>query len=54
MVFGAADCNAMWAARTGVRHLHHLVGAGAMVYMAVAMAASTGRGTGTAVRASPC
>ncbi|MFE4050525.1 DUF5134 domain-containing protein [Streptomyces sp. YIM B13518] len=46
VVFGAAGLHALWAARTGVRHLHHLVGAGAMVYMAVAMAASTGKGHG--------
>ncbi|CAL9618970.1 DUF5134 domain-containing protein [Streptomyces sp. enrichment culture] len=42
VVFGAAGLHALWAARGGARHLHHLVGAGAMVYMAVAMAASPG------------
>jgi hypothetical protein len=33
---------ALWSARTSPHHLHHLVGACAMVYMAVAMAASPG------------
>ncbi|WP_030953425.1 DUF5134 domain-containing protein [Streptomyces sp. NRRL S-481] len=37
-VFGAAALRALWAARSGAHHLHHLVGAGAMVYMSVAMA----------------
>lgn len=46
VVFGAAGLHALWAARTGACHLHHLVGAGAMAYMAVTMAASTGRGHG--------
>lgn len=41
-VFGAAALHALWSAREGVHHLHHLVGASAMVYMAVAMAASPG------------
>ncbi|MFC8347191.1 DUF5134 domain-containing protein [Streptomyces sp. NPDC057280] len=39
-VFGAAALRALWAARTSAHHLHHLVGASAMVYMAVVMAAS--------------
>ncbi|MFJ4622128.1 DUF5134 domain-containing protein [Streptomyces sp. NPDC088812] len=39
-VFGAAALHALWAARSGVHHLHHLVGASAMVYMAVVMAAA--------------
>ncbi|WP_020125908.1 DUF5134 domain-containing protein [Streptomyces sp. 303MFCol5.2] len=39
-VFGAAALRALWAARVGAHHLHHLVGAGAMVYMAAAMAAA--------------
>ncbi|MFD9390102.1 DUF5134 domain-containing protein [Streptomyces sp. NPDC060000] len=39
-VFGAAALRALWAARTSAHHLHHLVGAGAMVYMAAAMAAA--------------
>ncbi|CAM5612056.1 DUF5134 domain-containing protein [Streptomyces griseomycini] len=46
VVFGAAGLHALWTARAGARHLHHLVGAGAMVYMAVAMAASPGHGHG--------
>ncbi|WP_405631492.1 DUF5134 domain-containing protein [Streptomyces sp. NBC_00016] len=39
-VFGAAALRALWAARAGAHHLHHLVGAGAMVYMAAVMAAA--------------
>ncbi|MFG2503070.1 DUF5134 domain-containing protein [Streptomyces sp. NPDC048441] len=39
-VFGAAALRALWAARRDPHHLHHLVGACAMVYMAVAMAAT--------------
>ncbi|MFE2439537.1 DUF5134 domain-containing protein, partial [Streptomyces sp. NPDC059409] len=39
-VFGAAGLRALWAARSGRHHLHHLVGAAAMVYMAVVMAGS--------------
>ncbi|MET9254098.1 DUF5134 domain-containing protein [Streptomyces sp. NPDC003717] len=42
LVFGAAGLRALWAARWRRRHLHHLVGAAAMVYMAVAMAAAPG------------
>ncbi|MER7838660.1 DUF5134 domain-containing protein [Streptomyces sp. NPDC096040] len=41
-VFGAAALRALWSARAGMHHLHHLVGATAMVYMAVVMAASPG------------
>ncbi|AYN43980.1 DUF5134 domain-containing protein [Streptomyces dangxiongensis] len=37
-VFGAAALRALWTARGVPRHLHHLVGSAAMVYMAVAMA----------------
>ncbi|MFD9430947.1 DUF5134 domain-containing protein [Streptomyces sp. NPDC060002] len=39
-VFGAAALRALWAARAGAHHLHHLVGAAAMVYMAAVMAAA--------------
>ncbi|MFF1440174.1 DUF5134 domain-containing protein [Streptomyces sp. NPDC058295] len=39
-VFGAAALRALWAARVSAHHLHHLVGAGAMVYMAAVMAAA--------------
>ncbi|MFI6654629.1 DUF5134 domain-containing protein [Streptomyces sp. NPDC050523] len=39
-VFGAAALRALWSARSSPHHLHHLVGASAMVYMAVAMALS--------------
>jgi hypothetical protein len=39
-VFGAAAVRALWAARTNPHHLHHLMGAFAMVYMAAVMAAS--------------
>jgi hypothetical protein len=41
VVFGAAALRALWSARTGV---HHLVGALAMVYMAVVMVAAPGAG----------
>ncbi|WP_202918328.1 DUF5134 domain-containing protein [Streptomyces cavernae] len=40
VVFGGAGVRALWAARTGAHHLHHLIGALAMVYMAWAMAAA--------------
>ncbi|MEV6962552.1 DUF5134 domain-containing protein [Streptomyces sp. NPDC051207] len=43
VVFGAAGLHALWAARTDAHHLHHLVGATAMVYMAAVMADSAGR-----------
>ncbi|KUO19444.1 DUF5134 domain-containing protein [Streptomyces dysideae] len=46
VVFGAAALRALWAARSSAHHLHHLVGAVAMVYMAVAMAAAPGQGHG--------
>ncbi|MBR8640177.1 DUF5134 domain-containing protein [Streptomyces tuirus] len=39
-VFGTAAVRALWAARSGAHHLHHLVGAAAMVYMSVVMAGS--------------
>lgn len=45
-VFGAAALRALWAARASAHHLHHLVGAAAMVYMAVAMAVSPAHGHG--------
>lgn len=41
-VFGAAALRALWSVRSSPHHLHHLVGACAMVYMAAAMAASPG------------
>ncbi|MFJ9526913.1 DUF5134 domain-containing protein [Streptomyces cyaneofuscatus] len=37
-VFGAAALRALWSARRGAHHLHHLVGSLAMVYMAATMA----------------
>ncbi|MEU3760584.1 DUF5134 domain-containing protein [Streptomyces albogriseolus] len=40
VVFGVAGLHALWAARVSAGHLHHVVGAGAMVYMAVVMAAA--------------
>jgi hypothetical protein len=43
VVFGAAGLRALWAARTDAHHLHHLVGAAAMVYMAAVMADSPGQ-----------
>ncbi|MFB6788423.1 DUF5134 domain-containing protein [Streptomyces olivaceus] len=45
VVFGAAGLRGLWAARAGRRHLHHLVEAGAMVYMAAVMAASPAAGS---------
>ncbi|UUU20051.1 DUF5134 domain-containing protein [Streptomyces sp. DSM 40750] len=48
LVFGAAAVHALWSARTSPHHLHHLVGALAMVYMAAAMASSSGGGHGGA------
>ncbi|MER7923439.1 DUF5134 domain-containing protein [Streptomyces sp. NPDC096057] len=39
-VFGAAALRALWGARRTPHHLHHLLGTAAMVYMALAMAAS--------------
>ncbi|WP_328869478.1 DUF5134 domain-containing protein [Streptomyces sp. NBC_00287] len=44
VVFGVAALRALWAARASAHHLHHLVGASAMVYMAVTMSASPGHG----------
>ncbi|MFE2521335.1 DUF5134 domain-containing protein [Streptomyces mirabilis] len=41
-VFGAAALRTLWSVRSSPHHLHHLVGACAMVYMAAAMAASPG------------
>ncbi|WP_405578057.1 DUF5134 domain-containing protein [Streptomyces sp. NBC_01092] len=41
-VFGTAALHALWSARAGGHHLHHLVGASAMVYMAITMAVSPG------------
>lgn len=45
-VFGTAALRALWAARADAHHLHHLVGAAAMAYMAAAMAVSPGQHTG--------
>ncbi|WP_405782981.1 DUF5134 domain-containing protein [Streptomyces sp. NBC_00859] len=36
-VFAAGGLRALWQARTSARHLHHLVGSLAMVYMALTM-----------------
>ncbi|HEY9374339.1 DUF5134 domain-containing protein [Streptomyces sp.] len=36
-VFGGAALRALWSARSGGHHLHHLVCSSAMVYMALAM-----------------
>ncbi|WP_030377861.1 MULTISPECIES: DUF5134 domain-containing protein [unclassified Streptomyces] len=44
LVFGAAAMRAVWAARAGGHHLHHLVGSGAMAYMAAVMSASPSSG----------
>ncbi|MFI6275351.1 DUF5134 domain-containing protein [Streptomyces sp. NPDC050988] len=43
-VFGAAALRALWAARSSAHHLHHLVGAFAMVYMAAVMASGAHAG----------
>ncbi|MFG1671121.1 DUF5134 domain-containing protein [Streptomyces sp. Y7] len=45
-VFGGAALHALWCARAGSHHLHHMVGASAMVYMAIAMAATPGHAGG--------
>nr|WP_202425221.1 DUF5134 domain-containing protein [Streptomyces sp. HUCO-GS316] len=45
-VFGSAGVHSLWSARAGPHHLHHLVGASAMVYMAVVMASSPGGHSG--------
>ncbi|MEV6738795.1 DUF5134 domain-containing protein [Streptomyces sp. NPDC051104] len=45
VVFGGAAVRALWEARRGTHHVHHLIGACAMVYMAAAMAASHGHHT---------
>ncbi|MHA5048231.1 DUF5134 domain-containing protein [Streptomyces sp. SD15] len=42
-VFGAAALRELWAARRSPHHLHHLVGAFAMVYMAGVMATAPGQ-----------
>ncbi|WP_055524388.1 DUF5134 domain-containing protein [Streptomyces graminilatus] len=39
-VFGAAALRTLWSARAGSHHLHHLMGASAMAYMAATMAAA--------------
>lgn len=52
-VFGVAALRALWAARSGAHHLHHLVGASTMVYMAVVMAASSTSSASSASPASP-
>jgi len=43
-VFGAAAAHALWTALGNAHHLHHLVGASAMAYMAAAMAGGTHSG----------
>jgi hypothetical protein len=44
LVFGVAALRALWSARTSPHHLHHSVGALAMVHMGVAMAAAPSGG----------
>ncbi len=46
-VFGTAALRALWDARTGPHHLHHLMGAFAMAYMAGAMATAPGHRHGS-------
>ena len=41
-VFGATALHDLWRARRSPHHLHHLVGAGAMVYMSLTMAGAPG------------
>ncbi|MEU9575717.1 DUF5134 domain-containing protein [Streptomyces chilikensis] len=41
-VFAAAALHSLWAARTGAHHLHHVVGALAMVHMSLTMTAAPG------------
>ncbi|MER7774971.1 DUF5134 domain-containing protein [Streptomyces sp. NPDC096191] len=54
VVFGAAGLRALWAAAMyGGHHLHHLVGAAAMVYMAVVMAGSPAHAHGHGVSGPP-
>ncbi|MFF2509306.1 DUF5134 domain-containing protein [Streptomyces sp. NPDC058067] len=53
LVFGAAALRALWAARSGAHHLHHLVGVFAMAYMAVAMAVTPGAHAGHAGAGAP-
>ncbi|MFD7864273.1 DUF5134 domain-containing protein [Streptomyces sp. NPDC057682] len=45
-LFGVAALRALWYARRGRHHLHHLVGSSAMVYMSLVMARSGGAGHG--------
>ncbi len=45
-VFGAAALHALWAARAKRHHVHHLIGAFAMVYMSVAMVVTPGAHAG--------
>ena len=52
-VFGAAALRALWAARSGAHHLHHLAGSFAMAYMAVAMAATPGGHAGHGAAGAP-
>ncbi|MCX5383859.1 DUF5134 domain-containing protein [Streptomyces sp. NBC_00083] len=42
VVFGGGALRALWLARGGAHHLHHVVGSLAMVYMALAMAPGGG------------
>ncbi|MFJ8450144.1 DUF5134 domain-containing protein [[Kitasatospora] papulosa] len=46
VVFGAAALHAVVRGRQGSRHLHHVVGSLAMVYMAVAMAPGAAHASG--------
>lgn len=45
-VFGAVGLHALWAARTSRHHLHHLVGALAMVHMSLVMMSAPASGAG--------
>ncbi|MFE9405713.1 DUF5134 domain-containing protein [Streptomyces sp. NPDC006530] len=46
VVFGGAALRALWLARGGAHHLHHVVGSLAMVYMALAMTPPAGGADG--------
>ncbi|GAA3879487.1 DUF5134 domain-containing protein [Streptomyces lacrimifluminis] len=52
-VFGAAALRALWAARNGPHHLHHLMGAFAMAYMAAVMATAPGHHHGSGGSGAP-
>jgi hypothetical protein len=52
-VFAAAALRSLWAARSSAHHLHHAVGALAMVHMALAMTAAPAAHAGHGVTGLP-